>query len=103
MSFCWSGTMGIENRAPKTERDSPPASIFKDVPEMSYPKSIANPAVTNSTLSTIPPAFRERILNAMGMYRAGAKKQAVIEKHGSIVAAESITELNRADPKWWCR
>lgn len=67
---------------------------------MSYSKSIDNPAVTKSTLSTMPPAFRERILNAMAMYRSGALRRSVIEKHGSIVAADSLAELNRVDPRW---
>ncbi len=70
---------------------------------MSYTKSIDNPAITKSSLSTMPPAFRERLLDAMAMYRGGARKRAVIEKHGSIVASDSLAELNRVDPKWWSR
>jgi len=70
---------------------------------MSYGKTIDNSAITKSTLATMPQAFRERVLNAMQMYKGGARKSAVIEKHGLIVAAESITELNRVDPRWWCQ
>ncbi len=103
MSFCWPESIGKESRDPEAERDSVEASVFEDHAAMSYGKEIDNPAVTRSTLSTMPPAFRERILNAMAMYRSGALKKSVIENHGSIVAAESLIELNRVDPRWWSR
>lgn len=103
MSFCWSESMGKESRDPEAERYSVEASVFEDHATMSYTKSIDNPVVTKSTLSTMPEAFRMRVMNAMDMYRGGARKAAVIEKHGSIVAAESLTELNRIDPRWWSR
>lgn len=103
MSFCWLGSMGKESRDPEVERDSVEASVFEDNTAMIYGREIDNPAITKSSLSTMPPAFRERILNAMAMYRSGARKQSVIEKHGSIVAADSLAELNRVDPRWWSR
>ena len=103
MSFCWSESMGKESRDPEAERYSVEASVFEGHPAMSYGKSIDNPAVTKSTLPTMPEAFRMRVLNAMNMYRSGARKVSVIEKHGSIVAAESLIELNRVDPRWWSR
>ena len=90
-------------RAPEVGGYSFEASVFEDDPAMSYGKTIDNPTITKSTLATMPQAFRERVMNAMDMYRGGVQKKAVIEKHGSIVAAESITELNRVDPRWWCR
>ncbi len=64
-------------------------------------RDMAMPLVTKSTLSVLPAAYRERVHNAMAMYRGGARKQSIVEKHGSIVAAEALTELNRSCPRWW--
>jgi len=70
---------------------------------MSYGKTIDNPAIARSTLSTMPAAFRGRVLNAMAMYRGGAKKSDILLKHGRIVTDESLIELNRVDPRWWTK
>ncbi len=69
---------------------------------MGYGKEIEAPSA-RSTLATMPPAFRNRILAAMAMYREGSARSQVGERHGSIVADEAKTELNRVDPGWWMK
>jgi hypothetical protein len=51
----------------------------------------------------MPEAFKERIEDAIFMYRDGAKQPEVVRKHGSIVAREALQELNKRDPRWWAR
>lgn len=57
--------------------------------------------LVSAGLKDTSPAFQRRVKEAMAMYRAFAKKSEIIEAHGSIVAREALTALDRSDPSWW--